>query len=63
MTATLFFSVIAKFLLGTALTAFLCYPAILIRRIRSEEAILEAGLPGYRDYEKKVTYRLLPFVW
>ena len=46
-----------------ALPVFLGYPAILVRRIRSEEAILEAGLPGYRDYEKKVTYRLLPFVW
>ena len=46
-----------------ALPVFLGYPAILAKRIRNEGAVLEAGLPGYRDYEKKVRYRLLPFVW
>ncbi len=41
----------------------LCYPAILVRRIRNEEEVLARGLPGYTDYQKKVKYRLLPGVW
>ena len=28
-----------------------------------EEALLEAGLAGYKEYKRKVKYRLLPFVW
>lgn len=41
----------------------LCYPAILVRRIRNEEEVLARGLPGYTDYQKKVKYRLLPGIW
>ena len=25
--------------------------------------LLEAGLEGYTDYEKRVRYRVIPFVW
>ena len=32
-------------------------------RIRGEEALLEENLPGYRDYEAKVRWRLIPFLW
>ena len=39
------------------------YPALLIRRIRDEEALLAAQLPGYRDYQKKVRWRLCPGIW
>lgn len=51
--------------LGSLLSfiVFLAYPAIIAKRIRNEEKVLEAGLPGYSDYEKKVRYRLIPFVW
>jgi len=42
---------------------FLIYPALLVRRIRDEEILLEAELPGYREYQKKVKYRMIPFVW
>lgn len=42
---------------------FLAYPAIIVKRLRNEEKVLEAGLPGYSDYEKKVRYRLIPFIW
>jgi len=42
---------------------FLSYPVIIIRRIRNEEKILEEGLSGYIEYQKKVKYRLLPFIW
>ena len=29
----------------------------------SEEQLLEAELPGYTDYQKKVKYRMIPFLW
>ena len=46
-----------------ALPVFLCYPAIIARRIRDEEEFLEAELKGYTEYKKKVKYRLIPLVW
>ena len=46
-----------------ALPVFLCYPAIIARRIRDEEVFLELELKGYTEYKKKVKYRLIPFVW
>ena len=46
-----------------ALPVFLCYPAIIARRIRDEEELLEAELKGYTEYKKKVKYRLIPLVW
>lgn len=41
----------------------LCYIPIIVKRIRNEELVLEEGLPGYREYTKKVKYRLIPFIW
>ena len=35
----------------------------LIWRLRDEERILTRDLPGYAEYQKKVRYRLTPFVW
>lgn len=46
-----------------AFAVFLAYPAILVKRIRGEEALLEAELPGYTDYQKKVPWRMIPFLW
>lgn len=42
---------------------FLAYPVIIAKRIRHEEEFLAEELPGYGDYQKKVKYRLIPFVW
>lgn len=42
---------------------FLAYPALIVRRIGNEEAVLQEQLEGYTDYCEKVKYRLLPFVW
>lgn len=42
---------------------FLAYPALIVKRIRSEEAFLKKELQGYGEYCKKVKYRLIPFVW
>ena len=63
VTTLLFLSV--PLVLGSwyAFAIFLIYPLLLVKRIRNEEAVLEQGLPGYKDYMKKVKYRMIPFVW
>ncbi|MBQ6323855.1 MAG: isoprenylcysteine carboxylmethyltransferase family protein [Bacilli bacterium] len=42
---------------------FLMYPFIIIKRIKNEEIILEKELKGYSEYENKVKYRLIPYIW
>ena len=42
---------------------FLIYPFIIIKRIINEEEVLEKELKGYKEYKKKVKYRLIPYVW
>ena len=42
---------------------FLIYPFIICKRIINEEEVLEKQLKGYKEYKKKVKYRLIPFVW
>ena len=37
--------------------------SILVARILNEEKILARDLPGYTEYQKKVTTRLIPFIW
>ena len=39
------------------------YIPVIAKRIRNEEAVLEEGLVGYRDYEKRVKYRIIPRIW
>ena len=46
-----------------AILPFLGLPAVLVKRIKNEEQVLEACLPGYREYEKKVAFRMIPFLW
>lgn len=46
-----------------SLIVFLFYPVLIVMRLRNEEEVLEAGLQGYTEYQKKVRYRLLPFIW
>ena len=46
-----------------ALIAFAFYPAIIIVRLKDEEALLTRELAGYAAYKKKVKYRLIPFIW
>lgn len=45
------------------LIAFGCYPAIIVVRLKDEEELLAKELPGYAQYQKKVKYRLIPFIW
>jgi protein-S-isoprenylcysteine O-methyltransferase Ste14 len=44
--------------------AFLAFtlPVIVIR-ILDEEKVLERDLPGYTEYEQKVRFRLVPYLW
>ena len=42
---------------------FLSYPVIILIRIKYEEEFLSKELRGYSAYQKKVKYRLIPFIW
>ena len=42
---------------------FLIYPLILVKRIKNEEMVLEKELKGYLEYEKKVKYKIIPYIW
>ena len=42
---------------------FCIYPFLMVGRIKNEESVLEAGLPGYTKYKTKVRYRMIPFIW
>ena len=52
-------------MLGSAISfcIFLVYPFLIAARIQNEENVLQNGLEGYREYQKKVRYRLIPFIW
>jgi len=63
--ATLILFLAIPLVLGSPVSfaIFLVYPILIAARIKNEEALLENELEGYRDYQKKVKYRLIPFVW
>ena len=46
-----------------ALIAFGVYPAVIVVRLKDEEALLTRELPGYAQYKQKVKYRIIPFIW
>ena len=64
-TATIFLFLAIPIVLGSwiAFAVMLLYPAAIVARIGNEEQVLEKGLQGYKEYKKKVKYRLIPFVW
>ena len=41
----------------------LAYLPLIISRIKNEERLLKAELPGYAEYMERVRYRLIPFIW
>ena len=63
--ATLFLFLSVPLVLGSlySFLIFLVYPFIIGKRIIDEEKLLEKELAGYREYKKKVKYRLIPFIW
>jgi protein-S-isoprenylcysteine O-methyltransferase Ste14 len=48
--------------LATAMLAVMTLPFLLYRAV-TEDRILQAELPGYRDYASRVRWRLVPGVW
>lgn len=46
-----------------AILVFLLIMPMLIWRIAEEERFLAKNLRGYTDYQRRVKYRLLPYVW
>ena len=62
-TVVLFLSM--PIILGSVLSLLVMglYVPLIVRRIQNEEAVLQKGLPGYAAYQKKVPWRLLPYVW
>ena len=63
--ATVLLFLMIPLILGSwyALLIFLAYPAVIVARIKNEEAVLTEQLAGYKEYKKKVRYRLIPFIW
>lgn len=63
--ATILLFLMMPLVLGSwyALIVFAFYPAIIIVRLKDEEALLTRELPGYAAYKQKVRYRILPFLW
>ena len=63
--STLLLFLAMPLVLGSPLSfaVMLAYLPIIARRIRNEEAVLERGLEGYTDYERRVRWRLVPYIW
>ena len=63
--STIFLFLSIPLILGSFVSfiIFLVYPIIIVKRINNEEKILEKELKGYKEYKKKVKYKLIPFIW
>jgi protein-S-isoprenylcysteine O-methyltransferase Ste14 len=63
--ATLLMYLAMPLILGSAwaLLVFAIYPLLIIQRIHNEETLLAAELPGYTDYQQRIRYRLIPWIW
>jgi protein-S-isoprenylcysteine O-methyltransferase Ste14 len=64
-TGSLFWFIGTPFALGSwwGFVGLLPVLGALVWRILEEEKLLARDLPGYSEYQQKVTNRLLPFVW
>ncbi|MBQ4065027.1 MAG: isoprenylcysteine carboxylmethyltransferase family protein [Clostridia bacterium] len=63
--ATLLLFLSMPLILGSlySLLIFCLYPVLIVGRIIGEERFLAKELDGYATYQKKVKYRLIPFIW
>ena len=63
--ATLLLFLSMPLVLGSlpAFLVFLCYPAIITKRILGEEQVLRRELKGYDEYCERIRWRLIPFIW
>ena len=39
------------------------YIPVIAKRVRNEEIVLSEGLDGYKEYMKRVMYKVIPFIW
>lgn len=64
-TATILLFLSIPLILGSAISfiVFLIYPFIIVKRLNNEEKVLEQELAGYKEYKKKVKYKMIPFIW
>ena len=64
-TATILMFMAIPLVLGSfwALFVFAIYPILMVLRIQNEEQVLAKGLAGYPEYQKRVKWRLVPFIW
>ena len=46
-----------------SLGVMLFYIPLIAMRIKNEEQVLLEGLPGYDAYQKKVRYKVIPYLW
>ena len=63
--ATIFLFLSMALVLGSIISfvIFLIYPFIIVKRINNEEKVLDKELDGYKEYKKKVKYKLLPYIY
>ena len=63
--ATTILFLMMPLVLGSLISFFimLLYLPLIAKRIRNEEAVLEEGLKGYREYKQRVKYKILPYIW
>ena len=63
--ATILLFLMMPLVLGSwyGLLVFAVYPGLIVLRLKDEEELLTRELAGYTDYQKKVKYRLIPFLW
>jgi protein-S-isoprenylcysteine O-methyltransferase Ste14 len=63
--ATVLMFLAMPLVLGSPLSfaVMLLYLPIIAKRIRNEEQVLSKGLASYEDYQKRVKYRLFPWIW
>ena len=62
-TIILFFSMPLVLASPISFLIMLLYIPLIAKRIRNEEAVLEEGLKGYREYKQRVKYKVLPYIW
>lgn len=64
-TSTIFLFLSMPLILGCvySFVILLIYPILIAFRIRNEEKVLEQELDGYREYKKKVNYKIFPLIW
>lgn len=62
---TIFLFLSMPLILGSFISfiIFLIYPFVIVKRINNEEIVLEKELKGYKEYKKKVRYKLIPYIW